>query len=196
MESSLEENEIPLASEQHDVDGDSSSSHDEEGPNWELLSESLSESALAALKGHLSAPEKSHEGAVTSNISTKDEIPKEATAAETRDRPNISNKLELPKSNTEYSKKEYWDERFTTEEEYEWLVSYRDVANQLRPYLSSPQTRILVVGCGNSSFSADLYDDGFPHVINIDYSETVISTMRERHSILRPSMEWLVRPSI
>eukprot|EP00978_Attheya_sp_CCMP212_P048656 scaffold555823_cov51-Attheya_sp.AAC.1 len=200
-EPSLEESEIPLAPEQHDVDEDSSSSDDEEGPNWELLSETLGTSALAALKDHLSAPKKFHDAAVTSKISTKDEIPKqnvresedeEEATAESRDRPNRSNKLELPKNNTEYSKKEYWEERFATEEEYEWLVSYSDVADQLRPYLSSPQTRILVVGCGNSSFSADLYDDGFPRVINIDYSETVISTMRERHSIQRPSMEWLV----
>jgi hypothetical protein len=33
-------------------------------------------------------------------------------------------KMELPKHNSEYSKQEYWDERFAKEDHYEWLVSY------------------------------------------------------------------------
>ena len=33
---------------------------------------------------------------------------------------------QLPKL-SEYNKKEYWNERFTNEEDYEWLVSYQEV---------------------------------------------------------------------
>ena len=31
--------------------------------------------------------------------------------------------------------------------------------------------RLLVVGCGNSELSAQLYDDGFTNIVNIDFSK-------------------------
>ena len=98
----------------------------------------------------------------------------------------------LPKNNEEYGKKEYWDDRFTNEREFEWLVSYRDVASQLKPFLRT-DNRILVVGCGNSSFSADLYDDGYQRICSLDYSQVVIDAMRKRNEGKRPEMEWVVR---
>jgi SAM-dependent methyltransferase len=93
--------------------------------------------------------------------------------------------------NTEYWKKEYWDERFVEEKNYEWLVAYGHVASQLSPFLKFSDT-ILVVGCGNSTFSADLYDAGFKNIINIDFSEVVIASMREENKD-REEMEWRVR---
>lgn len=97
----------------------------------------------------------------------------------------------LPSNNTAYGKQEYWEERFETETEFEWLVSYRDVADMIRPCIAST-SEILVVGCGNSSFSADLYDDGYPHITNVDYSANVIARMAHRHSTSRPLMKWRV----
>jgi SAM-dependent methyltransferase len=94
--------------------------------------------------------------------------------------------------NTEYGKKEYWDERFAEEKNYEWLVGYAHVASQLSPLLKFSDN-ILVVGCGNSTFSADLYDAGFKNIVNIDYSEVVIASMREENKD-REEMEWRVRP--
>ena len=41
----------------------------------------------------------------------------------------------LPRNNKVYAKKEYWEERFATEESFEWLVSYDDIALQLEKYL-------------------------------------------------------------
>ena len=104
----------------------------------------------------------------------------------------VGDSLPLPKHNTEYGKKTYWDTRFATETEFEWLVSYRDVGQQLEPYLSR-RARILVVGCGNSSFSADLYDAGFTNIVSIDYSQVVIDAMRKRNQETRPEMQWMVR---
>lgn len=69
----------------------------------------------------------------------------------------------LPEYNALYKRKEYWDRRFEGEESYEWLVAYGDVKGLLAEYLVLPtaetvsgRLRVLVVGCGNSSFSADL----------------------------------------
>jgi len=98
----------------------------------------------------------------------------------------------LPKNNVTYSKKEYWEERFANETDFEWLVSYNDVSNQIKPYIKNLSSKILVVGCGNSSFSSDLYDDGYPNITNIDYSDNVISCMKQRHSAERPTMTWQV----
>jgi len=69
----------------------------------------------------------------------------------------------LPEDNSAYKKQEYWDQRFEHEERYEWLVSHGDVKGLLAEYLPQEQQdhqqqdyRVLVVGCGNSSFSSDL----------------------------------------
>jgi SAM-dependent methyltransferase len=99
--------------------------------------------------------------------------------------------MPLPRSNTEYGKKTYWDERFATESEYEWLASWEDVAYLLKPFLS-PSSHILVVGCGNSSFSADLYDAGYTDICSLDYSEIVIDAMKTRNKTQRPEMTWMV----
>ncbi len=39
---------------------------------------------------------------------------------------------------------------------------------------------ILVVGCGDAPFSADLYLDGFTNSLNIDYSDVVIKKQKAR----------------
>lgn len=51
---------------------------------------------------------------------------------------------------------------------------------------------VLVIGCGNSDFSSQLYDAGYPHITNIDFSTAVIEEMRSKHSTTRPSMKWEV----
>lgn len=77
----------------------------------------------------------------------------------------------LPEDNATYKRKEYWDQRFQKEEAYEWLVSYGDVQGLLAPYLlpaagsggsgDGGGLRVLVVGCGNSNFSAELVRAGW-----------------------------------
>ena len=51
--------------------------------------------------------------------------------------------------------------------------------------------RILVVGCGNSNFSGDLYDAGYEIIKNIDFSSVVIKEMISKN-LHRPKMEWKV----
>jgi SAM-dependent methyltransferase len=94
-------------------------------------------------------------------------------------------------SNKEYGESEYWDDRFAQEPSYEWLLTFKEVATQITPFFKSSD-KILVVGCGNSDFSADLYDAGFTNVVNVDFSSIVIENMREKNQD-RPEMEWKVR---
>jgi EEF1A lysine methyltransferase 4 len=111
------------------------------------------------------------------------------------------NTTTVPRNNKEYGSHDYWNKRFTSEESFEWLLSYAQLAPQLEPLLNAYQTddnngraeiRILMVGCGNAPFSADLYHAGFTNITNIDYSETVIDSMRSRHAHLDPPMQWHV----
>jgi EEF1A lysine methyltransferase 4 len=94
----------------------------------------------------------------------------------------------LPKRNSDYSNFDYWEERFKEEKEYEWLMPYRLLADQMKPKLSV-ESRILIVGCGNSPFSADMYDDGYHRIVNIDFSTIVIEEMKHLHQTDRPEME-------
>ena len=166
---------------EHDNSDESSTSgeyHSE--PNWELLKETLGPDAFAALQQHMISTDNNK------NNKNKDSINNVPPPAEV-----VRNNTALPKSNREYGKKEYWDNRFAQETDFEWLVSFLDVKTQLEPFLS-PDSRVLIVGCGNSSFSADLYDAGYPHLCSLDYSPVVIDAMRARHAETRPSMEWIV----
>jgi SAM-dependent methyltransferase len=97
-----------------------------------------------------------------------------------------------PKSNSSYGAKDYWEERYSKEKDYKWLLSYAQLASQLAPFLQRPNARILMLGSGNSPFLADMYDAGYHNIVNIDYSETVISAMKERHCTERSGMEWRV----
>lgn len=95
-----------------------------------------------------------------------------------------------PKDNRVYSRQSYWDERFGDEESYEWLVGWSDLETSLRPHLRE-EDRILLVGCGNSSLSADLYDAGFHNITSIDFSAVLIEKMAALHARERPEMQWL-----
>lgn len=100
-----------------------------------------------------------------------------------------SNPSYIAENNVLYKTKEYWDDRFQTEETYDWLLTYSHVKQYISPYLK-PEHKILIVGCGNSTFSADLYDAGFQNIVNIDFSKIVINRMADVHKS-RSHMTWL-----
>ncbi len=46
------------------------------------------------------------------------------------------------------------------------------------------QSRLLIIGCGNSSLGHDLYEDGgggYKNIDNIDYSAVVIERMAKKY---------------
>lgn len=111
-----------------------------------------------------------------------------ATNASTTEKKKKSCKQYIPRNNDAYTKVDYWNERFQVEEAYDWYCSYSDVAHQITPFLHH-HSRILILGCGNSKFSEDLYHGGYPNIVNIDYSSIVVQQMELRHQD-KPSMEW------
>ena len=50
---------------------------------------------------------------------------------------------------------------------------------------------IFISGCGNSRLAEQMYNDGFKHTINTDFSPTVIERMKEKYRTLH-EMTWEV----
>ncbi|EIW79149.1 S-adenosyl-L-methionine-dependent methyltransferase [Coniophora puteana RWD-64-598 SS2] len=101
--------------------------------------------------------------------------------------------MALPQNNSEYGTKTYWDLRYREEAPdatFDWFKSYADIADVLRQYIPDKSARILMLGCGNSTLSQDMYDDGFKNIVNIDFSGVLIEKMRSLHAGTRPEMEW------
>jgi SAM-dependent methyltransferase len=157
------------------VNGESERNGDSErNIDWEKLNSVLSGNTANALKEFLDSKE------IDSSKSEKVEDSKvEIQKKYGKDPPNHVFKLQS-----------YWEERFAEEDSYEWLGAWKSVRSVILPHLK-PESRILIVGCGNSSFSADIYDEGYVNITNIDFSGVVIEKMKSLHESVRPSMKWI-----
>ncbi|KAK0239050.1 S-adenosyl-L-methionine-dependent methyltransferase [Armillaria nabsnona] len=101
----------------------------------------------------------------------------------------------LPEKNEQYGTKDYWDQRYQAESDvksFDWFKKYSDIADLLRELIPDKTSKILMLGCGNSTLSEDMYDDGYKNIVNVDYSSVVIEQMQKRHGADRPEMEWRV----
>ena len=80
-------------------------------------------------------------------------------------------RIDLPDDNKNYKDPDYWNNRFKAEDSFEWLVEYKDVKENISSILQDKSAKMLQLGCGNSNFSDDMYQDGFTDITNIDISE-------------------------
>jgi len=88
-----------------------------------------------------------------------------------------------------YGSVDYWNERYREEDEFDWFKDYTQIRDLIAELIPNKDARILMLGCGNSSLSESMYNDGFQNIMNIDYSSVVIEAMRTRHS--NKSMQWI-----
>ncbi|KAE9399951.1 S-adenosyl-L-methionine-dependent methyltransferase [Gymnopus androsaceus JB14] len=99
----------------------------------------------------------------------------------------------LPEFNDQYGTKDYWNQRYTQEADgasFDWFKSYSEIASILQDLIPDRSSKILMLGCGNSKLSQDMYDDGYQNIVNTDYSSVIIEKMKERHGESSPSMDW------
>ena len=101
------------------------------------------------------------------------------------------NGASLQNDNSKYKEKNYWEDRFQTEEEYEWLCKFDDVKEYINRDISFDD-KILILGCGNSTFSADLCNDGYENITSADFSSVVIDAMTKKYNSSHPSLKWIV----
>lgn len=104
----------------------------------------------------------------------------------------------LPKASSEFASEQYWNEFFHKRGQaaFEWYGEFWQHAEIIFKYLKESTDKILVVGCGNSALSADLYDTGHRNVISIDISDVVIRQMNEKYVNSRPQMQFLQMDAI
>ncbi|KAJ2548478.1 hypothetical protein EV175_004812, partial [Coemansia sp. RSA 1933] len=99
----------------------------------------------------------------------------------------------LPSENAGYNTHEYWQKRYTQEPDscFDWFKTYKDLEPLLSKHIATTDARILMLGCGNSTLSGDMYMAGYQNILNVDYSDVVINQMRHRTSHM-DKMSWEV----
>ncbi|XP_027439274.2 EEF1AKMT4-ECE2 readthrough transcript protein isoform X5 [Zalophus californianus] len=98
---------------------------------------------------------------------------------------------DIPEQNCRYREVQYWDQRYRNAADsapYEWFGDYSSFRALLEPELR-PEDRILVLGCGNSALSYELFLGGFPDVTSVDYSSVVVAVMQARYAHV-PTLRW------
>ncbi|EPR60872.1 methyltransferase, putative [Toxoplasma gondii ME49] len=82
---------------------------------------------------------------------------------------------------TAYGKVDYWDERYKRDvEPFDWFQRYAGLKPILLEAGLQASSRILVLGCGTSRVSEEMYADGYRKIVNVDYSNVCISHMQRR----------------
>ncbi|KFV97106.1 Methyltransferase-like 13 [Eurypyga helias] len=100
----------------------------------------------------------------------------------------------LPRSPGEFGSARYWDRFFRQrgQRPFEWYGAFPELCPVLQKYVR-PRDKVLVVGCGNSELSEQMYDVGMcEDIVNIDVSDAVIRQMQERSGSKRPKMSYLL----
>uniref|UniRef100_H2YI45 eEF1A lysine and N-terminal methyltransferase n=1 Tax=Ciona savignyi TaxID=51511 RepID=H2YI45_CIOSA len=96
----------------------------------------------------------------------------------------------LPKVSSEFSSSKYWEDFFKKRtRSFEWYGNYLELCGILHRYMKEKDD-ILVIGCGNSDLSSQIYSAGFKKLTNIDISKTVIKQMTNRHAD-KQEMKWM-----
>eukprot|EP00929_Paragymnodinium_shiwhaense_P064430 TRINITY_DN32264_c0_g1_i1.p1 TRINITY_DN32264_c0_g1~~TRINITY_DN32264_c0_g1_i1.p1 ORF type:complete len:365 (-),score=78.17 TRINITY_DN32264_c0_g1_i1:27-1121(-) len=93
---------------------------------------------------------------------------------------------------SEYAEGTYWDQRFSTEDTagFDWYVTFEELENIFDNYCpAEDKPRVLMVGCGNSELSSQMYKAGYRGIVNIDISNSVLAQMQKQSQGLE--MEWL-----
>ncbi|CAE8590636.1 unnamed protein product [Polarella glacialis] len=115
----------------------------------------------------------------------------------------------------DYASPDFWDARFKDSEGmFDWYATYEELGDVFREFCPPPPSpakpdqfqctghsgaetdegdsvdSVLVVGCGNSAFSAELHAAGYRGITNIDISIAAVAKMESRFQDL--GMQWQV----
>ncbi|CAM4715498.1 EEF1A lysine methyltransferase 4 [Lepidochelys kempii] len=98
----------------------------------------------------------------------------------------------LPDCNLRYRDRRFWDSRYRQAgaTAAEWFGGLSCFRQQLEAELR-PGDRILVLGCGNSALSSDLFQLGYTDVTSVDYSLVCIAGMQARYAQCQ-GLQWVV----
>ncbi|PFH34006.1 putative methyltransferase [Besnoitia besnoiti] len=81
----------------------------------------------------------------------------------------------------DYGKVDYWDERYRRDAEpFDWFQRYAGLKPIFLEVGIEPSWKILVLGCGTSRVSEEMYAEGYKSIVNVDYSSVCITNMQRR----------------
>ena len=81
-----------------------------------------------------------------------------------------------------YGDPKYWEDRYKDQKgSFDWLEDYKSLKPTILKLNLLKDSQILNLGCGNSPFCEDMYDDGFHNINNIDISNNAIELMKKRN---------------
>eukprot|EP00920_Eleutheroschizon_duboscqi_P042273 GHVT01101097.1.p1 GENE.GHVT01101097.1~~GHVT01101097.1.p1 ORF type:complete len:244 (-),score=36.33 GHVT01101097.1:420-1151(-) len=66
-------------------------------------------------------------------------------------------------------------------EPFDWYQRYSNVKSIFEESGLQNQHAILMVGCGNSRLTEEMYDDGYHSILNIDYAASCIKAMEDKY---------------
>ncbi|KAL4555682.1 hypothetical protein LXL04_038310 [Taraxacum kok-saghyz] len=84
-----------------------------------------------------------------------------------------------PASVSEYLDPNYWNDRFTSEDHYEWLKDYSHFRHLIHQHVK-PSSHVLELGCGNSQLSDELYKEGITKLTCIDLSSVAVDKKKKQ----------------
>ena len=97
----------------------------------------------------------------------------------------------MPTSTLSFGDLEYWNTRFTKEDNFEWLADFSVLEPWLKQAIAErsgckSRPQVLHIGCGSSALSLHLRDlvDSPKQIHNVDYSDVVIKRNRQREDEL------------
>ena len=91
------------------------------------------------------------------------------------------------RENEQYASVDYWNNRYTNESEYDWLGDYEVFKDLIHKHVKKDE-KILMVGCGNSQLSQQMYRDGYENIISTDISQVCIENQMKNF----PHLSWQV----
>jgi 2-polyprenyl-3-methyl-5-hydroxy-6-metoxy-1,4-benzoquinol methylase len=90
----------------------------------------------------------------------------------------------------EYFSQEYWESRYAQyPKNMDWYCKFDKICNDFKIdeilnnlYSKKNKSKILELGCGNSSLAFDLKNLGYKNITSIDFSKIIINQMSEKYS--------------
>ena len=91
---------------------------------------------------------------------------------------------EIPK----FGEMTYWDDGYKTgDAPKEWFVPYSTISAFINKHILMT-SNCLVIGCGTSSLSSEMFDSGYKFLESMDYSPSAIEEMK----ITYPNLKWSI----
>lgn len=90
--------------------------------------------------------------------------------------------------NPAFGEMKYWDDGYKTgEAPAEWFIPYKKFSKFVHKHCPV-ENPTLVIGCGTSSLTYEMYEEGYKDIRSMDYSPEAIEEMKVKY----PNLDWEV----